>query len=96
MLNDYGQKWFHTIEQLETNRLFARTRNPDLESNDAGAGIFNDFKCQVNIVLRSACQLQKALEARWSPSPSTSPKQTGDQVAWTPRSKPKGSTLHSK
>jgi hypothetical protein len=48
MLDDYGQKWFHTIEQFETNRLFVRTRNPDLESIAPGPGIFNAFKRQVN------------------------------------------------
>ncbi len=32
MLDDYGQKWFHTLEQFETNRLLARDRNPELES----------------------------------------------------------------
>jgi len=31
MLDDYGQKWFHTIEKFETIRLFARDRNPELE-----------------------------------------------------------------
>jgi hypothetical protein len=32
MLDDSGQKWFHTLEQLEIHRLFARARNPELES----------------------------------------------------------------
>ena len=49
MLDDYGQKWFHTLEQFETNRLFARSRNPELESIAAGPGIFNVFKRQVNV-----------------------------------------------
>ena len=44
MLDDYGQKWFHTLEQFETNRLFARARNPELDSIAAGPGIFNPFK----------------------------------------------------
>jgi hypothetical protein len=48
MLNDFGQKWFHTIEQFETNRLFARARNPELESITTGPGIFNVLKRQVN------------------------------------------------
>ena len=60
MLDDYGQKWFHTIEQFETNRLFARARNPELESIAAGPGIFNVFKRQVNAygqlaAYKSAC-----------------------------------------
>jgi hypothetical protein len=53
MLDDYGQKWFHSLEQFETNRLFARDRNPELESIAAGPGIFNVFKRQVN----AYCQL---------------------------------------
>ncbi len=48
MLDDYGQKWFHTIDQFETNRLFARARNPELDSIAEGPGIFNVFKRQVN------------------------------------------------
>jgi hypothetical protein len=48
VLDDYGQKLFHTLEQFETNRLFARVRNPELESIPAGPGIFNVFKRQVN------------------------------------------------
>jgi hypothetical protein len=48
MLDDYGQKWFHTLEQLETNRLFARDHNPELESIATGPGIFNVFNRQVN------------------------------------------------
>ena len=56
MLDDYGQKWF----QFETNRLFARDRNPELESIAAGPGIFNVFKRQVNdygqfATYKSAC-----------------------------------------
>jgi hypothetical protein len=48
MLDDYGQKWFHSLEQFETNRLFARARNPELESIAADPVIFNLFKRQVN------------------------------------------------
>jgi hypothetical protein len=48
MLDDYGQKWFHTLEQFETNLLFTRVRNPEVESIAEGPGIFNVFKCQVN------------------------------------------------
>jgi len=60
MLDDYGQKWFHTPEQFETNRLFARVRNPDLEAIAGGPGIFNVFKRQVNAygqlaAYKSAC-----------------------------------------
>jgi hypothetical protein len=60
MLDDYGQKWFHTLEQFETNRLFARARNPELESIAAGPGIFNVFKRQINAygqlaAYKSAC-----------------------------------------
>jgi hypothetical protein len=49
MLDDYGQKWFHMVDQFETNRLFVRARNPELESIAAGPGIFNVFKRQVNV-----------------------------------------------
>ncbi len=49
MLDDYGQKWFHTLNQFETNLLFTRVRNPELESITAGPGIFNSFKRQVNV-----------------------------------------------
>jgi hypothetical protein len=45
----HGQQWFHSLEQFETNRLFARARNPELESIAAGPGIFNVFKRQVNV-----------------------------------------------
>ncbi len=60
MFDDYGQKWFHTLEQFETNRLFARARNPELESIAAGPDIFNVFKRQVNAygqfaAYKSAC-----------------------------------------
>ena len=48
MLDDMGQKWKHTTDQFETNRLFARARNPDDDSLAAGPGIFNLFKRQVN------------------------------------------------
>ena len=48
MLDDMGQKWKHTPDQFETNRLFARARNPDDDSLAAGPGIFNLFKRQVN------------------------------------------------
>ena len=48
MLDDMGQKWKHTPDQFETNRLFARVRNPDDDSLGAGPGIFNLFKRQVN------------------------------------------------
>jgi hypothetical protein len=48
MLDDYGQKWFHTLEQFETNLLFTRARNPEVESIVEGPGIFNVFKCLVN------------------------------------------------
>jgi hypothetical protein len=58
MLDDYGQKWFHTLEQFETNHLLARVRNPELESIVAGPGIFNTFKRHVYgplSVYKSAC-----------------------------------------
>jgi hypothetical protein len=60
MLDDYGQKWFHKFEQFETNRLFARARNPELESIAADPGIFNVFNRQVNAygqlaAYKSAC-----------------------------------------
>jgi hypothetical protein len=48
MFDDYGQKWFHTIDQFETNRLFARDRNPEFESIATDPVIFNVFKRQVN------------------------------------------------
>ena len=60
MLDDYGQKCFHTFEQFETNHLFVRDRNPELESITAGPDIFNSFNRQVNTngklaVCKSAC-----------------------------------------
>jgi hypothetical protein len=60
MLDDYGQKWFHTPEQFEINRLFGRGRDPELEVIAAGPGIFNVFKRQVNsygqlAAYKSAC-----------------------------------------
>ncbi len=62
MLDDSGQKWFHKLEQLEIHRLFARARNPELESIASRQGIFKAFKRQVNQCLRSACRLQKRLQ----------------------------------
>jgi hypothetical protein len=47
-LDDFGQKWKHTPSQFELNRKFARTHNPDDESMDAGPGIYDNYKRQVN------------------------------------------------
>jgi len=62
MVDDYGQKWFHSLDQFETNRLFARDHNPELQSIAAGPGIFNVFKRQVNAygqlaAYKSACSI---------------------------------------
>jgi hypothetical protein len=48
MLDDSGRKWFHTLDQLEIHRLFARALNPELESIVVRQVIFNAFKRQVN------------------------------------------------
>jgi hypothetical protein len=90
MLDDSGQKWFHTLEQFEIHRLFARARNPELESIAAST------PSSVRSMPTVSLPLTKALAASSSPSPSPSPKQTGDQVPWPPRPNPKGSTLRSK
>jgi hypothetical protein len=48
VLDDFGQKWKHTTAQFELNRKFARAHNPDDESMDAGPGIYDNYKRQVN------------------------------------------------
>jgi len=70
MIDDYGQKWFHTLEQFETNRLFARARNPELKSIAVGPGLV--FKRQVNsygqlAAYKSAC-------SKLVPKPVAAPK----------------------
>jgi hypothetical protein len=72
MLDDYGQKWFHTIEHLETNHLFARARNPELESITADPGIFNSFKRQVNVYGQLAAY--KSACSKLVPKPDAQPK----------------------
>ncbi len=78
MFVDYGQMWFHTLDQFETNRSFALTRNPEFESIAAGPGIFNVGIVRSIPTVR--LPLTKALIASSSLSPSPNPKQTGDQV----------------
>ena len=94
MLDDYGQKWFHTLEQFETNHLFARARNPELDSIAAGPGIFNPFKRQVNAygqfaAYKSACS--KLIPKVVDPS-----KTDWRSAARPPRPNPKDSRLRSK
>jgi hypothetical protein len=93
MLDDYGQKWFHTLEQLETNRLFALARNPELESIAPDPGISTSLS--VRSMPTVSLPLTKALADSSSPSPSLRPKLTGDQAARPPRPNPK-SRHHSK
>jgi hypothetical protein len=72
MLDDSGQKWFHTLEQLEIHRLFARVRNPELESIAALQGIFNSFKRQVNAYGQLATY--KSARSKLVPKPVAQPK----------------------
>ncbi len=59
MFDDYGQKWFHTLEQFETNRLFARDRNPELESVGVGPDIFTFLMmCRSTSVLSLLVSIQ--------------------------------------
>ncbi len=48
MLHDYGQKWKHTRAQFEVNRKFTRGHNPTDENMEAGPGIYDNYKHQVN------------------------------------------------
>jgi hypothetical protein len=47
-LDDFGQKRKHNTGQFELNNRFTRTNNPDDESMDAGPGIYDNYKRQVN------------------------------------------------
>jgi hypothetical protein len=87
MLDDYGQKWFHTLEQFETNRLFARARNPELENLLLRAPAFSTSSSARSMPTVSL-PLTKALAASSSPSPTLSPKLTGDQAVRSPRTNP--------
>jgi hypothetical protein len=49
VLDDFGQKWKHTVVQFEINRKFARSHNPDDESMEAGPGIYDNYEGQVNV-----------------------------------------------
>jgi hypothetical protein len=84
---DYEQKWFHTTEQFEINRLFARARNPELEAIAAGPGIFNVFKRQVNaygqlVAYKSAC-------SKLVPKPVATPKTDWRPGSAASKAKPK-------
>jgi hypothetical protein len=84
MLDDYGQKWFHTLEQFETNLLFTHARNPDFESIATGPGIFNVFKRQVNAYGHLASY--KNARSKLVPKPVDQPKtnwQSGSVVSKT-------------
>ena len=48
MLHDYGQKWKHIRAQFEVNRKFTRGHNPTDENMEAGPGIYDNYKHQVN------------------------------------------------
>jgi hypothetical protein len=87
MLDDYGQKWFHTFEQFETNHLFALDRNPELESIAARPVIFNTFKRQVNAygqlaAYKSACR-------KLVPKPVAQPKTDRRSGSVISKAKPK-------
>ena len=80
MLDDYVQKWRHTPEQFETNRLFARAWNPDDDSMVAGSDIFNVFKRQVNFVSAFGELVDYKRDcSKLVPSPPLRSKQTGEQ-----------------
>ena len=49
MLDDYGQKWKHTPAQFDLNRKFARAHNPTDDRMEADPGIYDNYKCQVNV-----------------------------------------------
>ena len=83
----HGQKWFHSIEQLETNRLFARARNPELESIAAGPGIFNVFKRQVNTYGQLAAY--KSACSKLVPKPVAPPKTDCRSGSSVSKAKPK-------
>ena len=60
MLDDYGQKWKHTMAQFELNRKFAREHNPTDDSMETDPGIYDNYKRQVNayghLLLKQASQ----------------------------------------
>jgi hypothetical protein len=87
MLDDYGQKWFHTIEQFETNRLFAHSSNPELESISSGPGIFNTFKSQVNAYGQIASY--KSACSKLVPKPVAQPKTDWRSGSMASKAKPK-------
>jgi hypothetical protein len=87
MLDDSGQKWFHTLEQLEIHRLFARARNPELESIVALQGIFNVFKCQVNSYGQLAAY--KSAHNKLVPKPVAQPKTDWRSGSVASKAKPK-------
>ncbi len=49
MLHDYGKKRKHTPAQFELNRKFAHAYNPTDDSMEAGPGIYDNYKSQVNV-----------------------------------------------
>jgi hypothetical protein len=87
MLDDYGQKWFHTLEQFETNRLFPRARNPELESIAAGQDIFNTFNRQVNAYGQLATYKNACIKL--VPNPVTQPKTDWRSGRVVSKTKPK-------
>ena len=48
VLDDFGQKWKHTLVQFEFNRRFAHSYNPDDERMAVGPVIYDNYKRQVN------------------------------------------------
>ena len=48
MLDDYDQKWKHTPAQFELNRKFARAHYQTDDSMEAGPGIYDNYRRQVN------------------------------------------------
>lgn len=87
MLDDSGQKWFHTLEQLEIHRLFARARNPELESIAARQGFFNAFKRQVNAYGQLAAY--KSARSKLVPKSVTQPKTDWRSGTVASKAKPK-------
>jgi hypothetical protein len=87
MIDDSGQKWFHTLEQLEIHRLFARDRNPELESIAARQGICNAFKRQVNAYGQLAAY--KSARSKLVPKPVAQPKTDWRSGSVDSKAKPK-------
>ncbi len=73
-LEHFGQKWKHTAAQFQLNHRFARSHKPDDESMEAGPGIYDNYKRQVNITTKrvstSAIADSSSLSRRLRPRPT--------------------------